>query len=228
MLLLQTVNEETCASLWWQWNPYPCFCDWVFKSLLCLECFFMTGRLPITQPSTLHVRQEVNLTIHMQWRVPSTCVHCTKQWFCCPFWSSGLWLGMGCMHSMVMQLEICLAPWKKGDWGFISQSYLSSHLWCQALMQARSLNCFTPKSLFLKAHISAAQTSPLVLNWVVAKCVCELLHKVQWSLSEPQISFFRVTSAMAIPVPYANWFFPFFLPRRQIKGMSPIFPQTVS
>lgn len=72
VLLLQTVNEETCASLWCQWNPYPCFCDWVFKSLSCLECFFMTGRLPITQPSTLHVRQKVNVTIHMQWRVPSS------------------------------------------------------------------------------------------------------------------------------------------------------------
>lgn len=109
-------------------------------------------------------------------------------------------------------LEICLAPWKKD---FISESYPWSHLWCQALMQAGALYCFTPKSLFLKAHVSAAQTLLSVLNWAAAKCVCELLHEVQWSLSKAQISFSRLTSAMATPGPYANRFFPcFFLEDR--------------
>lgn len=74
------------------------------------------------------------------------------------------------------------------------------------------------KSLFLKAFISSAQTLLLVLNWVVAKYVCDLLHEVQWSLSKAQVSFFKLTSTTAIPGPYANWFFTCFFLQDRLRA----------
>lgn len=160
VLLLQTVSEETCASLWCQWNLYPCFCDWVFKSLLCSECFFLNGKLPITQPSTLHLRQKVNLTIHIQWRVPSsvTVFIAPRSDFAVP--SEAL-----DMDGMVRQLEIFLIPWKKGTGALsLRVTYL---VICDDVLK----NSY---SLFLKARISAAQTLLLVLNWVKCVLICSI------------------------------------------------------
>lgn len=79
------------------------------------------------------------------------------------------------MMSLATQSGICLTPWKEGAGAegscLASKRYLSSSLWCLAGMQAGSLNCCTPKSLFLKASLQAAQTLQLVLNWVLAKCI---------------------------------------------------------
>lgn len=96
-------------------------------------------------------------------------------------------------------------------------------------MQAGGLNCFTClKSLFVKVRISAAQTWLLALNWVAVKCECELLHKVQWSHSKAQVSFLQANICYGYPRTICKLiFFPVFFPRRQIEGMSLIFPQTM-
>lgn len=120
---------------------------------------------------------------------------------------------MGCMNSLAMQAGICLAPWKRrvgAEWScFTSERYLSSHLWCLALMQARSLNCCTPKSPFWKASLWAAQAVQLVLSWVVAKCICEVVHKMQWSFQAPDF-FFQANLSYGYPTNHVQIVFSLF------------------
>lgn len=115
---------------------------------------------------------------------------------------------------------------KRGTESFISESYLSSHLVPGSDAGREPELLYLPKSLFVKACISAAQMLLLILNWVVVQGVCELLHKVQWSLSKAQVSFLQANICYG----YARMqidFFPCFFPRRQIEGMSLVFPQTM-
>lgn len=109
---------------------------------------------------------------------------------------------------------------------FTSERYLSSYLWCLTLVQARSLNCCSRKSLFLKASLRTAHTLQLVLNWVVAKCICEQLHKMQWSLQAPDF-FFQANISYGYCSNHMQIGFSPFFPRCQILDISLVFPQTL-